>query len=103
MLGAHQLAAVAVLLTATGLAGFDTSWHTVPLREIRSGGPPKDGIPAILTPRFIAAGHASFLRPDDRVIGLADAGVAKAYPLRILNWHEVVNDLIGATPIAVTY
>jgi hypothetical protein len=44
-----------------------------------------------------------FLRGDDRVVGVLQEGIAKAYPLRILNWHEVVDDVVGTTPIAVTY
>jgi hypothetical protein len=92
-----------LLLALPLLAGFDLSRHNIPTEEIFSGGPPKDGIPAILEPRFVEASRATFLKPGDAVIGIAAAGLAKAYPLRILNWHEVVNDDIGGTPIAVTY
>jgi Protein of unknown function (DUF3179) len=96
--------AVTVLLTiAPLLVGFDLSRHSIPPEEILAGGPPKDGIPALTEPRFVDADSTTFLRPDDRVIGLVQGGVAKAYPLRILNWHEVVNDAIGTTPVAVTY
>jgi hypothetical protein len=85
------------------LAGFDTSRSSIPVGEILSGGPPKDGIPALLRPRFVTAGEAAFLEPDDRVVGIARDGTAKAYPLRILNWHEVVNDEIGSAAVVVTY
>lgn len=82
---------------------FDLSQHSVPLKELRSGGPPKDGIPAILNPIFVQAKMASFLHDEDRVLGLSDGNQAKAYPVKILNWHEIVNDTIGGKPVLVTY
>ena len=82
---------------------FDLSKHSIPVTEILSGGPPKDGIPAILDPRFLEAEQATFLRDADLVIGVALNGSAKAYPTRILNWHEVVNDTIGDQPVAITW
>ena len=69
---------------------------------IARGGPPKDGIPAIDRPRFVAAAEAR-LAADDRVLGIAVDGVARAYPIRILNWHEVVNDRFGERDVIVTY
>ncbi len=83
--------------------GFDLSNVTVPVKEIRAGGPPKDGIPAISNPTFVAAADASFLRSEDRIIGVSIGDDARAYPLAILNYHEIVNDSIGDTPLAVTY
>ncbi len=94
---------LAFLLMLPFLAGFDLSRSNVPLQDILSGGPPKDGIPALLTPKFVAADQSAYLEPRDRVIGFVREGVAKAYPLRILNWHEVVNDSVGSTAVAVTY
>ena len=91
------------LLAMPFLAGFDLSRSSIPVEDILSGGPPKDGIPALLAPKFVPADQASYLQPRDRVIGVVRAGLAKAYPLRILNWHEVVNDSVGPTAIAVTY
>jgi hypothetical protein len=82
--------------------GFDVSAATVPLSAIERGGPPKDGIPAIDKPSFVPASKAS-LRPDDRVLALERNGIARAYPVQILNWHEVVNDRIGSEPIVITY
>ncbi len=64
----------------------------IPLNEIHQGGPPKDGIPSIDSPAFIPASEAKFLQDDDRIIGVIIKGLAKAYPIRILNWHEIVND-----------
>lgn len=76
----------------------------VPVDEIRSGGPPKDGIPSIDDPRFapVEAVRAD-LDPDEPVMTVAIAGDARAYPLRVLIWHEIVNDTVGGTPLAVTY
>jgi hypothetical protein len=87
----------------TCLTGFDLTRHSVPLGQILNGGPPKDGIPAILQPKLVGASDASFLMPDDRVIGVFVHGKARAYPLKILNWHEVVDDSVGGKPLAVTF
>ena len=83
--------------------GFDLDNASIPVGEILSGGPPRDGIPAIDNPRFIAAGAADFLADDSRVIGVARGDSARAYPIAILNWHEIVNDEIGGDPIVVTF
>lgn len=64
----------------------------------------KDCIPSIDNPRFETAQEAdTWLRPDDRVFALNYQGVIRAYPQRIMNWHEIVNDEIGGTPVAVTF
>lgn len=63
----------------------------------------RDCIPSLNEPAFIPAEQATYLRDDDLVIGLEARGVTRAYPLKILNWHEVVNDVVGGFPIAVTY
>lgn len=83
--------------------GFDLSDLRVPAEEILPGGPPKDGIPALTNPKLIPARDASYLRPQDRVIGYVADGEARAYPLKILNYHEIVNDRVADVPIAVTY
>lgn len=82
---------------------FDMSGALVPVQGILSGGPPKDGIPALTDPVFLPASDADYLSDDDRVIGVSINGAARAYPLRILNYHEIVNDRIGEAVIAVTY
>lgn len=82
---------------------FDLTRHSVPLDQLVDGGPGKDGIPAILTPTFTFASDARFLRDEDRVLGLAAGQEAKAYPVKILNWHEIVNDAIGGEAVVVTY
>jgi Protein of unknown function (DUF3179). len=71
--------------------------------EARSGGPSKDGIPSIDDPQFIDAAGVDFLAPGDPVFGVARDGVTKAYPQKILVSHEIVNDDLGGTPVAVTY
>lgn len=81
----------------------DFSRTTVDLGEILSGGPPKDGIPAIDDPRFAPADAVEELGPHEPVIGLVVNGDARAYPLRIMIWHEIVNDTVGGVPVAVTY
>jgi hypothetical protein len=83
--------------------GFNLDNAIVPTDQILAGGPPKDGIPAILEPKFIRPEQADFLEESDPVIGMVVNGVAKAYPLKILNWHEVVNDTVNGIPIAVTF
>jgi hypothetical protein len=69
-----------------------------------SGGPGKDGIPAIDEPRLVSAPEADrFLKADDVVFGVVLAGEVKAYPQKILVWHEIVNDRMGNENVSVTY
>jgi hypothetical protein len=83
--------------------GFDLTDALVPGNEIHSGGPPRDGIPAIDKPRFVTATAASFLKGDERVLGIRHNGVSKAYPITILSWHEIVNDRFAGDPVAISY
>ncbi len=71
--------------------------------EIIAGGPPKDGIPALTDPQVIAAAQADYLATADRVIGVEINGEARAYPLAVLLWHEIINERVGGRPIVVTY
>ena len=89
--------------TADSYNDFDVSKMILPLDKIRSGGPPRDGIPAIDHPRFIRPSKADFMRDDDEVLSVTIGGETRAYPLRILVWHEMVNDELGGEPIVVTY
>ncbi|ORJ62981.1 hypothetical protein B5V00_02715 [Geothermobacter hydrogeniphilus] len=84
-------------------AAWDLSRADIDTGEILSGGPSKDGIPALLAPRFAAAAEAAFMRPDDLVLGVDINGIAKAYPTRILSWHELVNDRFGGLPVLVSW
>jgi hypothetical protein len=68
-----------------------------------SGGPPPDGIPAVDRPRFLRASQVGFLKAAEPVLAVEVAGEARAYPVQILIWHEIVNDTVGGVPIAVTY
>jgi hypothetical protein len=83
--------------------GFDTSFSLIPAEDIMTGGPPKDGIPALTSPELLAADEAGYLSPEDLIIGVVQDGEARAYPLKILMWHEIVNDELAGQPIAVTY
>ncbi len=81
---------------------FDKS--NVDVNEILSGGPPKDGIPAIDSPKFISPGTASeWLAPREPVVVVIQRTAARAYPLQILTWHEIVNDTLAGVPISVTF
>lgn len=72
--------------------------------EILSGGPPRDGIPALSDPQFIRASEETRIGAREPVITLELSGqLPRAYPLRYLTWHEIVNDRIGGVPVAVTY
>jgi uncharacterized protein DUF3179 len=88
----------------SGLRPFDVTRHVIPVDQIQSGGPPKNGIPALDHPAFTNAAEADrSLKPDDIVLGAEFSGVAKAYPVRILNWHEVVNDDVGEQPVLISW
>lgn len=90
-------------LSAGSSNGFDLSNSSLPREQILSGGPPRDGIPALSDPRLIAAGDADYLKPTDRIVGISLKGQSRAYPIAILNWHEIVNDSIEGLRFAVTY
>ena len=94
---------IALLAAFVFISGFKIDNAIVPQQEILSGGPPKDGIPAILEPRFVRPTEAGFLDESDDVIGVRIGNEARAYPIKILNWHEVVNDTINGVPIVVTF
>ncbi len=77
--------------------------HSIPLDEITSGGPPKDGIPPIDNPKFIKAGAADFITDDEPGIAISLGGVNRFYPYQIMVWHEIVNDKINGQRVLVTY
>lgn len=92
--------------------GFDLSNSRVPLEEIIPAQMVKDGLSALVNPPMLSAeeaaafkfgSHSEYLVSSDRVIGVTVAGEARAYPLSVLNWHEIVNDTIGGEPVLVTY
>ena len=77
--------------------------HSIPLDKIKSGGPPKDGIPSVDEPKFAGVSDSHFISDADTVIGLEINGDARAYPIFILVWHEIINDTVGGIPVSVTY
>lgn len=82
----------------------DFSRALIPFEEVVTGGPPKDGIPAIDSPRFSSVPEArSRLEPQEPVLLVELGGAAHIYPLQILMWHEIVNDVVGGVPVTVTY
>lgn len=85
--------------------GFKTAFEisSVELARIQSGGPTKDGIPSIDNPMFELATGSSKLADTEPVVTVKIGDDARAYPLQILTWHEIVNDVVGDVPIAVTY
>ncbi len=101
--GIPRQAHSAAKLKAQVKNGFDLQGSLVPVTEIEHGGPPRDGIPALDRPQFVPAASADYLKPDDRVLGLELNGIVKAYPIRILDWHEIANDDFNGEPVVVTY
>ncbi|MEQ8396238.1 DUF3179 domain-containing protein [Thalassobaculum sp.] len=73
------------------------------LEEITWGGVRVDGIPSLDRPAMIAAADADYLLDDDLVFGVAIDGDVRAYPLRIMGWHEMLNDVVGGVPVALAY
>ena len=82
----------------------DFSKHSVSLDEILSGGPPKDGIPAVDEPRFVSVNEADgWLGDREPIIVFEHDGEVRGYPWQILIWHEIVNDELAGIPVTVTY
>lgn len=88
------------------LNGFEISRHRVPREEIVPGGPMRDAIRAVREPRFADADTArreGWIRDDLPVVGVVHGGEARAYPVFMMEWHQIVNDRIGDEPVAVTF
>ncbi|GAB5519109.1 MAG: DUF3179 domain-containing protein [Rhodothermales bacterium] len=82
----------------------DTAKRIIDFNELVSGGPPKDGIPAIDNPRFDSQRRARrWVEPQEPMLVVALNGEVKGYPLQVLTWHEIVNDEVGGVPVAVTF
>lgn len=87
-----------------GSPPFNVARHIIPLNKIEKGGPRRDAIPALNDPdNFTAEQAGRLLEPSDRVLGIVFNSHAKAYPIRILNWHELVNDKVGGKPVLVSW
>jgi len=81
----------------------DPAKMRIRLEEISWGGVRVDGIPSLDNPTLIASSEASYMVDDDLVFGVEINGDARAYPLRIMGWHEMFNDVIGGVPVALAY
>jgi Protein of unknown function (DUF3179) len=81
----------------------DFTKSTVRLSEFESGGPGKDGIPALSDPKLVEVRAVDYLKPREPVIALEVEDAARAYPLEILTWHEIVNDDVAGIPVGVTF
>ncbi len=115
----RALVTVALLLLATTASAQKRSFNTdivrdtfgfteqtpsdFPWKDIQQGCPARDCIPSIDKPKFIDAEAATFLKADDLVLAINHKGVRRAYPTRILNYHEIVNDTVAGDPIAITW
>lgn len=110
-----SLAVLTVALGAAAAAADPSFWkhewpqtdferHSVPLNEIMSGGPGRDGIPALSDPQFVTIDQKTGIEDREPVIAVElDGARPRAYPIRYLMWHEIVNDTVGSVPIAVTF
>jgi hypothetical protein len=94
---------VQMLGASVAFADWDFSNHAIPLADIQSGGPPRDGIPALTEPSYLTAAQADFMQDEDQVIGVNLNGVIRAYPTKILSWHELVNERFGDLPVLVSW
>ncbi len=77
--------------------------RTIRPEEIVFGGVKKDGIPALRNPTFVSATQAAFMTPGEKVFGVSIRGDHRAYPLRILDWHEMANDVVGGQTVSLAY
>jgi hypothetical protein len=77
--------------------------HRIRLEEIVWGGVAKDGIPALTNPAHVPAARATYLTDDELVFGVTRNGPSRAYPHRIMDWHEMANDIVGGVPVALAY
>lgn len=77
--------------------------HEIRLEEITWGGVVKDGIPALTNPKHLEAEEAAYITDEELVFGVEINGDARAYPLRVLDWHEMFNDVVGGVPVSLAY
>ncbi|MDR9415108.1 MAG: DUF3179 domain-containing protein [Gracilimonas sp.] len=104
------LFSMAVFLSNSVQAQKFSNWQTniskksIDLNTLKSGGPPKDGIPSINEPKFVTIDQAkTWINQNEPVIAFQLNNIARAYPLQVLIWHEIVNDQIDEIPILVTF
>jgi len=78
--------------------------YIVDPNKLIGGGPPKDGIPSIDNPRYVSVEEADeWIKDNELVLAIIYKGVKRVYPLQIMVWHEIVNDIIAGDPILITY
>ncbi len=78
--------------------------YIVDPQKIIGGGPPKDGIPSIDNPKFVSLEEADeWIQDNELVLAIIYKGVTRVYPLQIMVWHEIINDIIAGDPILITY
>ncbi|MEM9584334.1 MAG: DUF3179 domain-containing protein [Pseudomonadota bacterium] len=82
---------------------LDPDKMRIRLEEITWGGVRKDGIPSLDNPKLTSADKAIYMRGDDLIFGVSINGDTRAYPLRIMGWHEMFNEVIGGVPVALAY
>jgi hypothetical protein len=103
-LSAHVVQAMRDRVSRGAWPRTDFARHVVPLDDFLPGGPPRDGIPPLDHPRVAPASAADrYLPQNEPVLAVSVRGRARAYPIRIMIWHEIANDMLGGRPIAVTY
>ncbi|MCL6295333.1 DUF3179 domain-containing protein [Jejuia spongiicola] len=76
---------------------------SIPIAEVKDGGPGKDGIPSIDNPKFLNINQIDFLSDDDLIVGIVNGNVVRAYPHPILDWHEVLNDEVNGEFVTINY
>ena len=91
------------VVPAMTMNGFDLDEALIAEDQIKRGGPPRDGIPSIDKPKFVSVDAVDFLKANDRVLGLVINNEARAYPVSILNWHEIINDEFAGQAIVISY
>ncbi len=87
----------------SSLNGFDLEGALLPREEIRGGGPARDGIQSVDEPEFVAVGEAHWVVESNPVLGVAVGDETHAYPVHLIEPHQIVNDEVGGVPVVVTY
>jgi hypothetical protein len=103
--GSHCFPGIAAAQKAgPALSPDEDSFLSLLQKNVASGGPPKDGIPAIEKPQYTSAAEADkWLVPEDVIFGVEYGGLVAAYPQRILVWHEIANETVGNEKVSITY
>jgi len=91
------------IVLSSSFNDFQIKDPLIPIDQIQHGGPPRDGIPSIDKPVFITAQEVDFLKSSDRVLGIELNNIKKAYPISILNWHEIINDRFDHQHLVISY